>query len=138
MECGPAGGAIAVEDADFDGLFCDPANGGFDFYARMYTRVCALNGGDPSAGRKLYRYFAEIGIPGPELRLVQSLGAAGDTKALCLSTLEASADAIISAGLATADEVAAAAADLSAFIDAEDTIVGDPRTFQIWARKQIE
>ncbi len=129
------GGAIAVEDADFDGLFWDPDNGGFDFYRRMYSRVCALNGGDPAIGRKLGRYFAEVGIADPELRLVQSLGSAGDIKALCLSTLVASADAIISAGLATADEVATAIADLSAFTDAEDTLVGDPRTFQIWARK---
>jgi ubiquinone/menaquinone biosynthesis C-methylase UbiE len=129
------GGVIAVEDADFDGLFCDPDNAGFDFYRRMYPQVCTLNGGDPVVGRKLGRYFAEAGISNPELRLVQCFGSAGEIKALGLSTLEASADAIVSAGLATAEEVAAAIADLSAFVDAKDTIVGDPRTFQIWARK---
>jgi ubiquinone/menaquinone biosynthesis C-methylase UbiE len=129
-------GVIAVEDADFDGLFCEPANSGFDFYARLYPQVCALGGGDPAIGRKLLRYFAEAGIGDPELRLVQSLGAAGDTKALALSTLEASADAIIEAGLASRGEVDAAAADLAAFTAAEGTLIGDPRTFQVWARRQ--
>jgi predicted O-methyltransferase YrrM len=36
------GGVIAVEDADFDGLFCDPPNDGFDFYRRMVPRVVEL------------------------------------------------------------------------------------------------
>ncbi len=35
-----AGGVIAVEDADFDGLCCDPDNSGFGFYQTMYPRVC--------------------------------------------------------------------------------------------------
>ena len=45
-----AGGVIAVEDADFDGLFCDPDNDGFGFYRTMYREVCRRNGGDPVIG----------------------------------------------------------------------------------------
>jgi hypothetical protein len=33
------GGVIIVEDADFDGLFCDPPNDGFEFYPRMYPAL---------------------------------------------------------------------------------------------------
>jgi len=128
-----AGGTIAVEDADFDGLFCDPDSSGFAFYAAMYPRVCALNGGDPVVGRKLYRYFGEAGIPAPELRMNQVLGTDADIKELAVSTLEGSADAITGAGLATPDEVAAAMADLSAFAGRPETVVGDPRMFQVWA-----
>jgi len=128
-----AGGTMAVEDADFDGLFCDPGNGGFAFYAAMYPRVCALNGGDPAVGRKLYRYFGDAGIPAPELRMHQSAGTDGDLKDLAVSTLDASAEAIADAGLATPDEVAAALADLTAFAARPDTVVGDPRLFQVWA-----
>ena len=104
----------------------------------MYPRVCALNGGDPAIGRKLFRYFGEAGIGEPEVRLVQSLGTSGDsdTKALAVSTLEGSADAIAAAGLATADEVAAAIADLTAFASTAGTLVGDPRTFQVWATRR--
>jgi ubiquinone/menaquinone biosynthesis C-methylase UbiE len=130
-----AGGVIAVEDADFDGLFCDPANDGFDFYQAMYQQVCRRNGGDPAIGRKLYRYFAQAGIPDPKFRLVQGLTAAEDLKMLAVLTLEASADAITGAGLASAAEVAAALADLRAFAATPGTLVGDPRTFQVWATR---
>jgi ubiquinone/menaquinone biosynthesis C-methylase UbiE len=130
-----AGGTIAVEDADFDGLFCDPDSSGFAFYAAMYPRVCALNGGDATVGRKLYRYFGDAGIPEPELRLHQAAGTSGDLKELAASTLDASADAIVEAGLATGGEVAAALADLTAFASRPDTVVGDPRLFQAWSTK---
>jgi ubiquinone/menaquinone biosynthesis C-methylase UbiE len=129
------GGVIAVEDADFDGLFCHPENGGFAFYRRMLPRVCELNGGDPAIGRKLYRYFLQVGIPAPEVRVVQECGATGDLKDLTVSTLEASADAIIGVGLATADEVTAAIADLAAFAADPETFIGGPRIFQLWARR---
>jgi hypothetical protein len=43
------GGVLAVEDADLEGLFCDPDNDGFSFYRRIYAEVLARNGGDPAA-----------------------------------------------------------------------------------------
>jgi ubiquinone/menaquinone biosynthesis C-methylase UbiE len=128
-----AGGVIAVEDADFDGLFCDPDNDGFAFYRTMYTEVCRRNGGDPGIGRKLYRYFGQAGIPEPRLRLAQSLAVTEDLKAISVLTLEAIADAITGAGLADADKVAAALADLRTFAATPGTLTGDPRTFQVWA-----
>jgi ubiquinone/menaquinone biosynthesis C-methylase UbiE len=130
-----AGGVIAVEDADFDGLFCDPANDGFTFYQQMYPEVCRLGGGDPAIGRKLYRHFGQAGIPEPQLRLVQDLAATEDRKAIAVLTLEACADAITGAGLASAAEVAAALADLRTFAATPGTLLGDPRTFQVWARR---
>jgi len=131
-----AGGVIAVEDADFDGLFCDPPNGGFDFYKTMYPEVCRLGGGDPTIGRKLYRYFGQAGIPGVQFRLAQGLAVTEDAKAIAPLTLEASADAITGAGLASADQVAAALAGLRAFAATPGTLLGDPRTFQVWARRE--
>jgi ubiquinone/menaquinone biosynthesis C-methylase UbiE len=130
-----AGGVVAVEDADFDGMFCDPVNDEFNFYQVMYTEVCRLGGGDPTIGRKLYRYFGQAGIADPQLRLVQDLAATGDRKAIAVLTLEACADAITGAGLASAGEVAAALAGLRAFAATPGTLVGDPRTFQVWARR---
>ena len=55
-------GVLAVEDADLEGLFCDPDNDGFTFYRRMYAEVLARSGGDPGCGHRLPRYFREIGI----------------------------------------------------------------------------
>jgi hypothetical protein len=56
-------------------------------------------------------------------------------KDLTVSTLEASADAIMGAGLATADEVAAAIADLADFAADPETVIAGPRIFQLWSRK---
>jgi ubiquinone/menaquinone biosynthesis C-methylase UbiE len=126
------GGAIVVEDADFDGLFCHPPNDGFDLYARLYPRVLERRGGDAAIGRKLYRHFLEAGIPEPDLRLVQRVDAVGEGKTLSLSTLEATAEAIVEEGLASIDEVDTALADLTAFTADPGTVVGDPRVFQLW------
>jgi hypothetical protein len=101
----------------------------------MYLQVCRRNGGDPTIGRKLYRYFGQAGIARPELRLVQLTGAGDDLKTLAVLTLEASADAITGAGLASAADVGAALTDLRAFTAAPGTIVATPRIFQVWARR---
>ena len=129
------GGAIAVEDTDFDGLFCDPHNDGFAFHQQMYPRVLAHHGGDARIGRKLYRYFLQAGIPDPGLHLVQNADAAGEAKTLALLTLQATAEAIVSAALASAGEVTAAIEDLAAFTAAPDTVISGPRILQVWARR---
>ena len=131
------GGAIVVEDADFGGLFCHPANDGFAFYARIYPRVLPLRGGDAAIGRKLYGYFLEAAIPDPNLRLVQRADVTGEAKTLSLSTLEATADAIVDEGLASVDEVNTALADLAAFTADRATVVGDPRVFQLWCSRVV-
>jgi ubiquinone/menaquinone biosynthesis C-methylase UbiE len=130
-----AGGAIVVEDSDFDGLFCNPPNAGFAFYADMYPRVLERRGGDATIGRKLHRYFLQAGIPEPALRLVQGVGVTGPNKAIAPSTLEAVADAILAEGLASESEVSAAITDLAAFAADPTTIIGDPRAFQVWCRR---
>jgi ubiquinone/menaquinone biosynthesis C-methylase UbiE len=129
------GGVVAVEDADLEGLFCDPDNAGFSFCRRMYAEVLARNGGDPACARRLARYFREAGIPVPQVRLLQGVNAGGDAKVMPLLTLEAIADSILSAGLATAGEVTAAIEDLRAFTTDPDTLISDPRIFQLWARR---
>ena len=128
-------GAIVVEDADFTGLFCHPPNHGFAFYARVYPRVLQQRGGDAAIGRKLYRYFLDAGIPDPNLKLVQRADAIGEAKTLSLSTLEATAEAIVEEGLASTEEVNAAIDDLAAFTADEGTVVGDPRVFQLWCSR---
>jgi hypothetical protein len=79
------------------------------------------------------RYFRDAGISGPAVRLLQVVNTGGDAKVMLLLTLEAIADSIVSAGLATADEVTAAIEDLRAFTADPDTLVSDPRIFQVWA-----
>jgi ubiquinone/menaquinone biosynthesis C-methylase UbiE len=130
-----AGGVLAVEDADLEGLFCDPDNPGFSFYLRMYVEVLTRNGGDPGCARRLARYFRETGIPAPAMRLLQGVSADGDAKAMPLLTLEAIADSIVSSRLASAAQVTAAIENLRAFTTRPDTLISDPRIFQVWARR---
>ncbi len=102
----------------------------------MYPHVLELRGGDPASGRKLYSYFLDAGIPSPQLRLAQGFGSSGDTKKLALATLEATAEPIVAAGLASEDEVRAAIDSLSAYADDPATVIGDPRVFQVWAGRE--
>jgi ubiquinone/menaquinone biosynthesis C-methylase UbiE len=134
-EAARPGGVLAVEDADLEGLFCDPDNAGFSFYQRMYVEVLTRNGGDPTCARRLVRYFRETGIPAPAMRLLQEVNAGGHAKAMPLLTLEAIADTVVRSGLAAADEVTAAIENLRAFTTDPDTLISDPRIFQVWARR---
>jgi ubiquinone/menaquinone biosynthesis C-methylase UbiE len=126
-------GVLIVEDTDFEGKFCHPANDAFEFYVRNYTAVLRAHGGDPTIGRKLPAYFAEAGIPTPELNLVQRVERSGEGKMMSYLTLEATADAIVKRGLATHDEVKSALMSLLSYTQDPNTVIGDPRVFQVWA-----
>ena len=69
------------------------------------------------------------------MRMLQGINADGDAKVMPLLSLQAIADSIVSAGLAGADEVAAAIEDLALFTEDPGTTVADPRIFQVWARR---
>jgi ubiquinone/menaquinone biosynthesis C-methylase UbiE len=131
-------GAIAVEDTDFDGMFCEPGNDALDFHRRMYPSAVERNGGDARIGRRLYRYFLEAGIPEPGLRLVQHADAAGEAKTMALLTLQSIEESIVSAGLASSGQVAAAIEELAAFTADPETIIGGPRIFQLWAQRPMD
>ncbi len=128
-------GVLIVEDADFDGWCCYPRNEGFEFFVRTYAEVIRQRGGDHAIGRKLFAYFLEAGIPRPQVALVQSVSIGGESKELAWSTLDATGEAIISEGVATSDEVAAALTSLRQFTDDSTTLIGHPRVFQLWLAK---
>jgi 2-polyprenyl-3-methyl-5-hydroxy-6-metoxy-1,4-benzoquinol methylase len=129
------GGLLLVEDADFDGWCCDPPNDALDFFVRTYMEVARRNGGDATTGRKLHRYFLEAGIPEPVLSVVQPVAREGEAKTMPMSTLEYSSEAIVSAGIASFEEVNNALTRLAEFIRNPRTIVSGPRIFQAWAKR---
>jgi ubiquinone/menaquinone biosynthesis C-methylase UbiE len=129
-----AGGVLIVEDADFDGWCCDPPNEALELFLDTYRRVLARRGGDHAIGRKLHRYAMAAGIPDPQVRLVQPVHQ-GEAKMLAWSTLDATAEAIISERLATEDQITAALASLRQFSDDPHTLMCGPRVFQLWARR---
>jgi ubiquinone/menaquinone biosynthesis C-methylase UbiE len=130
-----SGGLVIVEDPDFDGWCCHPPNEGFDFFVRAYAEVIRRRGGDHASGRKLHRYFLDAGIPTPQVALVQSVVVSGEEKELAWSTLDATSEAILSEGVATPDELAAALASLRQFTDDDTTLIARPRIFQLWAAR---
>jgi ubiquinone/menaquinone biosynthesis C-methylase UbiE len=130
------GGRVIVEDADFDGWCCHPPNEGFDFFVRAYAEVIRRRGGDHATGRKLYQYFRQAGIPTPQVALVQSVSVSGESKGLAWSTLDATGEAILSEGVATSDELAAALASLRQFTDDQTTLIARPRVFQLWSARE--
>jgi hypothetical protein len=83
----------------------------------------------------LYHYFLDAGIPEPQVSLVQSIKVNGGTKELAWSTPDATAAAIISEGIASRDELAAALASLREFTGDPTTLICDPRVFQLWSRR---
>jgi ubiquinone/menaquinone biosynthesis C-methylase UbiE len=131
------GGFLVTEDADFDGVFCDPPNAGHAFWAGTFTSMIARHGGDPTLGRKLHRRFADAGVPQAEVqvRMHQVLHRTGEGKALALLSLQATAEGIVSEGLATEEEVRAAENDLEAFTRDPLTLIGAPRIFQVWSQR---
>ena len=129
------GGLVIVEDADFDGWCCHPPNEGFDFFVRSYAEVLRRRGGDHASGRKLYSYFLEVGIPTPQMALVQSVLTSGESKELAWATLDATGDAILAEGVATSDELTAALASLRQFTDDTTTLLARPRVFQLWSAR---
>jgi len=129
------GGVLVVDDADFEGSFCWPPNDGHAFWRERYQQTLTANGGDPWSGRKLLGRFVAAGAPVPELAVVQRIDNEGEGKSMPYLTIEATADSIVDAGVATPEEVAAALASLGPFIADPQTVVGTPRIVQAWARR---
>ena len=130
------GGAIVVEDGDFEGLFCHPPNDGYAFWADSYRRVVRHRGGDPTLGRKLYAYFLEAGIPSPSVQLRQQARTSGEAKSLSLLTLDTTANAIVAEGIASESDIATARASLIDATKDPRTVFGGPRIFQVWSLRQ--
>ena len=131
------GGTLAIEDADFEGSFCDPPNEGFAFWMSAYPQVLALHGGDPLMGRKLFATFCAAGVAHPQINVVQRVYVTGEAKTMPWNTIDAAADAIIAGGVASREQVDAALADLGRFLEDPTTLIGTPRIFQCWARRPL-
>jgi hypothetical protein len=129
------GGVLVVEDADIDTFCCHPPHEAFDFFVAAYGRALERRGGDNAIGRKLFDYFHDAGISRPQVALVQSVWTEGEGKTLPWTTLEASADSIVSEGVATKDEVMQALATLERLAANPRTLICGPRVFQLWSRR---
>ena len=130
-----AGGLIALEDIDFSGYFAHPFSAAHRKYADLYTRVVQLRGADPNIGPRLPSLLMQQGFTEVDVSVVQPMGLTGEVKLMAPITVEAISEAVVAAGLASAEEMAALAQELYADAANPAVLCGNPRVVQTWARK---
>lgn len=129
------GGAIVAEDVDFSGHFCHPASAAFTRYVGLYSLAVAGRGGDPNLGPRLPTLLRAAGLTEIGMNVVQPAGISGEAKLVGPLTLEAIADSVLQAGLATREELNRTVDDLYAFATADGTLLSLPRIIQAWGRR---
>jgi SAM-dependent methyltransferase len=132
--CGRLGpdGVLVVEDIDFSGHFCYPHSEAFWRYVEWYTRAAQARGCDPNIGPRLPALLSEAGLADVEMNVVQPAGFSGEVKLTAPITLEAIADAVVAAELATPDELKQTVDELYEFAQAPGTLLSVPRVVQTW------
>jgi SAM-dependent methyltransferase len=125
------GGILVVEDVDMAGHFCDPPSEAFERYLNYYLTAAKLRGGDPFIGLKLDLLLERAGFTSIETKLVQPFGRTGDVKLIPELTMAVMGDGLLSAGLATRDDVDEIVAELETFRQRSGTLVFMPRVFQV-------
>jgi ubiquinone/menaquinone biosynthesis C-methylase UbiE len=126
------GGAVVVEDINHDAIFCYPACAAVDRYITLYNQVAHLKGADPEIGLKLPELLRLAEGHAIQLNVVQPTFMDGGAKRIHQITLENITEAIIAGGLATPAELMAITAELEAFTQNPQTLIGFPRIFQVW------
>ena len=129
------GGLLVAEDGDFLAEFCEPPHPGFDFWQYAYQETLRRHGGDPLSGRRLHSRFREVGVPDPQLEMVQHVYLTGEGKLMPYLTVARTAPRIIASGVASQAEVDEALILLAELAEDSTSAVSSPRLFQCWARK---
>jgi SAM-dependent methyltransferase len=125
------GGVVVVEDMQHSAVFAHPPCPAVDRYLALYDEVVRVRGGDPDIGPALPAMFRQAGLGEIGLHLAQPAFLAGAAKRIHLSTLENVAAALLSTGVATAEEIAWVADGMGVCADAPSSIVGFPRVFGV-------
>jgi SAM-dependent methyltransferase len=131
----PAGGRIALEDIDFSAYVAHPFSAAHRRYAELYSKVVRLRGADPDIGPRLPSLLLQHGFTDVSVSVFQPMGLSGEVKLMPPITVESISDAVVAAGLASADEMASLAQELYADAANPATLCGNPRIVQAWGRK---
>jgi hypothetical protein len=101
----------------------------------LYSGAAWARGGDPEIGPRLPSLLAGAGLRELGMNVVQPAGMEGEVKLIGPITLEAVGDAVLAAGLATAEELSRLLEELSSFARTEGTVLSIPRVVQVWGRR---
>jgi 2-polyprenyl-3-methyl-5-hydroxy-6-metoxy-1,4-benzoquinol methylase len=131
-----APGTLILEDIDFSGAFCYPADPAYARYCELYVQVIDRRGGDANVGPRLYGLCLAAGFAELDVQVVQPTHCGTcQEKELSLSTMVNIADAVVAEKLAGAEEVRETIARLTALTTDPGSIVACPRIFQVRGRK---
>lgn len=129
------GGTVVVEDIDFPGSFCHPACRAYDRYVELYQAVVRRRGGDPAIGPRLLGLCAAAGVQSPQLEVILPAFHEGEGKQMARVTMEHIRESVLSAGLASGEEVDGILAELDDFASRPLTMISLPRVFQVWGKR---
>jgi SAM-dependent methyltransferase len=129
------GGTVIVEDVDFSGCFCYPDCPAYRSYVELYRETVRRRGGNADIGPMLPALLRSAGLEDIAVNVCQPAGMSGDAKLINVVTLERISQAIVSEGVATAQEVREAIAELRAYTEDPTTVMGCPRVVQAWGRR---
>jgi ubiquinone/menaquinone biosynthesis C-methylase UbiE len=129
------GGLVVVEDLQFTGHFCYPECNAFDRYVALYQEVVRQRGGDPNIGPRLPSMFMATGLTDMELEVIQPTYWQGPGKEMASVSMEHIREAVLGAGLATAEEVDGIVAELRSFAENPQTLMSLPRIFQVCGKR---
>ena len=129
------GGVLMAEDIDFRGSFCEPPSRAFDRYVELYTAAARARGCDPDIGPRLPGLLRDAGFADVAMHVVQPAGREGDVKLMSPITVEAIADSVLGAELATHDELDQVVDELYAVARDATTVMSIPRVVQAWGRR---
>ncbi|GAB4093337.1 class I SAM-dependent methyltransferase [Flaviaesturariibacter terrae] len=128
------GGLVLVEDVDFSGHYCHPANTAFARYVEWYELAARHNGQDPRIGLRLFELLSGSGLSDVDFDVVQPVFHEGPGKWMALYTLEKIGATLQQQRLISEDELQATLAELKAFTEDPRSIISMPRIFRAWGR----
>jgi ubiquinone/menaquinone biosynthesis C-methylase UbiE len=129
------GGALAVEDINFEGYVSYPPNSAHDRYVALYREVVRLRGGDADIGPKLLSMLAGAGLQDVGLQIVYPEHKEGSGKEISILTMIGISEAVLAEKLIEEQELRDVISELERYTRDPRSIVCGPRVFQLWGRR---
>lgn len=129
------GGTLVVEDIDFRGHFSFPESPALGRYVELYTETVRRRGGDPIIGPRLPALLAQAGLEEIGMNVVQPAGTEGEVKLITPITMECIANAVLTEGLASRQEIEQLVSELYEFAHTPGTLAAVARVVQAWGRR---
>ena len=129
------GGALVVEDINFDGYVSHPANSAHDRYVGLYQEVVRRRGGNADIGPKLRSILAGAGLQEVGLNIVYPEHKEGSGKEISLLTMIGISEAVLAEKLIAEAELREVISELERYTRDMHSIICGPRVFQVWGHR---